>query len=170
MCICYNDTHCDDFMLILYLHTYNIYHPKMHLFLSFVTLSLFIQHITAKKVMLFPDFTVNKPPLKHLPKKTFFIRFLFMCIIRQNFLNFNLLKALVDTFLLKLPQFVLIIQKLAKRKMQKKRKSFWIFISYLHRWNAVSLWKILCQKRNCKTQIIIYKQKIYQLQCFYICF
>ena len=124
MCICYNDTHCDDFNLILYLHTCNIYHPKMHLFLSFSTLSLFIQHITAKKVMLFPDFTVNKPPLKHLPKKTFFIRFLFMCIIRQNFLNFNLLKALVDTFLLKLPQFVLIIQKLAKRKMQKKRKCF----------------------------------------------
>ena len=109
--------------LILYLHTYNIYHPKMHLFLSFLTLSLFITY-HRKKVMLFPDFTVNKPPLKHLPKITFFIRFLFMCIIRQNFLNFNLLKALVDTFLLKLPQFVLIIQKLAKRKMQKKRKCF----------------------------------------------
>ena len=96
----------------------------MHIFPSFLTLFLFIQHITAKKVMLFPDFTVNKPPLKHLPKKTFFIRFLFMCIIRQNFLNFNLLKALVDTFLLKLPQFVLIIQKLAKRRNAEKEKMF----------------------------------------------
>ena len=75
--------------------------------------------------MLFPDFTVNKPPLKHLPKKTFFIRFLFMCIIRQNFLNFNLLKALVDTFFyLSCRSLFSLYKNLQKGKCRKRENVF----------------------------------------------